>query len=97
MVFSKYPHVCPLLGLPAGSNGTTQAPSFAVRMKPVTFNIKPKAGPVSTSTTKQLIKVAVTNQTALPSEPTAKQENELSSSAVPSLGLAYGSSEDDSE
>lgn len=58
------------------------------------FNIKPKAVVVSKSTTKQLTKEAVTDQAALPSEATANQQ---SSSAVASLGLAYGSSEDDSE
>ena len=81
------------------SNDTIQAPSFAVRMKPVVsvFNIKHKASPVLASTTQQLTKVAVTNQTALSSNPTAKQENGLSSSALHSLGLAYGSSEDDSK
>lgn len=76
------------------TNGTMKAPSFAVRMKPVAFNIKPKAVVVSKSTTKQLTKEAVTDQAALPSEATANQQ---SSSAVASLGLAYGSSEDDSE
>jgi hypothetical protein len=65
-------------------------PSFAVRMKPVAFNIKPKVGVVSTST-KQPTKDAVTDQAALPSEATVKQENQQPSSAVTSLGLAYGS------
>ena len=74
-----------------------ELPSFAVRMKPVAFNIKPKVGVVSTSTTKQPTKDAVTDQAALPSGPTVKQDNQQLSSAVTSLGLAYGSSEDDSE
>ncbi|KAG0624154.1 hypothetical protein M758_3G227900 [Ceratodon purpureus] len=81
-----------------GSNGTTKAPSFAVRLKPVAFNIKPKVvGMVSASTVKQVKEEAVTDQAALPLEATVKQEIQEPSSAVTSLGLAYGSSEDDSE
>ncbi|KAG0584666.1 hypothetical protein KC19_3G226400 [Ceratodon purpureus] len=82
-----------------GSNGATKAgPSFAVRLKPVAFNIKPKVvGMVSTSTVKQVKEEAVTDQAARPLEATVKQEIQEPSSAVTSLGLAYGSSEDDSE
>jgi hypothetical protein len=83
--------------LSAGSNGTMKPPSFAVRMKPVAFNIKPKVGVVSASATKQPTKDAVTDQAALASEATVKPDNQQPSSAVTSLGLAYGSREDDSE
>jgi hypothetical protein len=86
-----------LLFLSAGSNGTMKPPSFAVRMKPVAFNIKPKVGVVSTSATKQPTKDAVTDQAALASEATVKPDYQQPSSAVTSLGLAYGSSEDDFE
>ena len=70
-------------------------PSFAVRMKPVAFNIKPKVvAVVSTSTTKE-VKVEVKQEAV--AELPVKQESEAPSIAVTSLGLAYGSSDDDSE
>lgn len=67
-----------------------KAPSFAVRMKPVAFNIKPKAGPVSTST-RQLTKDVVGDETK---EVTVMQDDLQSNSAVTFLGLAYGSDDD---
>jgi len=78
-----------------GSNGMNKAPSFAVRMKPVAFNIKPKKGPVSTST-KQLTKDAPDDRATVVSKVSVEEDDPQSNSVVTSLGLAYGS-DDDSE
>ncbi|XP_024363144.1 uncharacterized protein [Physcomitrium patens] len=80
-----------------GSIGTAKAPSFAVSLKPVAFNIKPKAGTVSISTKEQSAKGQIGEQAAGLPEVTVEKDDQQPSGAFNSLGLAYGSSEDDSE
>jgi len=81
------------VGSSAGSNGMNKAPSFAVRMKPVAFNIKPKKGPVSTST-KQLTKDAPDDRATVVSKVSVEEDDPQSNSVVTSLTLAYGSDDD---
>lgn len=85
------------MDLSLGSIGTAKAPSFAVSLKPVAFNIKPKAGTVSISTKEQSAKGQIGEQAAGLPEVTVEKDDQQPSGAFNSLGLAYGSSEDDSE
>lgn len=77
-----------------GISGITKPPSFAVRGKPVAFNIKPKAGSATTSSKQS--RDAGSHQTTDLAEITGRPGNTLSGSAPTSLGLAY-SSDDDSD
>lgn len=74
-----------------GSIGTAKAPSFAVSLKPVAFNIKPKAGTVSISTKEQSAKGQIGEQAAGLPEVTVEKDDQQPSGAFNSLGLAYGS------
>lgn len=76
----------------AGRNGTLTAPAFAVRPKPVAFTIKPKANSVSTPT-KQSTTVTVGEQITW--EIGAQTVKHDQPSAMTSLGLAYGDSDED--